>query len=110
MPCTRIHLGGAIAIVCTRGPRHAAPCHYCSKAHVVLCDHKTPGRKKTCDRRLCRDHAHHVEPDLDFCPEHRAVEPVICPCVVCRADDNADEAHCLPCRATEQLGLFNEDT
>lgn len=45
-------------------------CYLCEKWHTKLCDHVTGPGKKTCDRRLCEDHAKRVPPDLDYCPEH----------------------------------------
>jgi hypothetical protein len=65
--------GGGSAIVC--GPRgRTQKCAYCAKSSVALCDAvvgKTLGGADiTCDRPLCKDHARHVEPDEDFCPNH----------------------------------------
>lgn len=60
--------GGAM-IVHTSKPAKA--CSVCGArlAHL-LCDGLL-GHKKTCDRALCKQCAYHVEPDLDYCPDHR---------------------------------------
>ncbi len=65
--------GGGSAIICHSGPR-IVKCAYCNKPHSVLCDFEI-ATGKTCDKPLCRDHAeHHPEKgDIDYCPEHRAV-------------------------------------
>jgi len=71
-PCGRI----GNAIVCSRGPGRAsarAPrraCAYCRRPHEKLCDHVL-SNGRTCDTRLCLIHAHHLAPDLDYCPAHK---------------------------------------
>lgn len=74
MPCVRIALpGGGSAIVCTRGrrqPRCSAP--GCRRSGAFLCDHPTPGgRRTTCSRAMCAEHRTMSGP-LDLCAEHAA--------------------------------------
>jgi hypothetical protein len=44
-------------------------CYGCSAPSDVLCDYPV-GDGKTCDRAMCREHAHHVGRDVDYCPDH----------------------------------------
>lgn len=70
MPCTRVDLGdGTFAIACTRG-RKPRRCAYCSAPGTQLCDHVVGAGSQTCDTPVCREHAHHVEPDRDYCRAH----------------------------------------
>jgi len=76
MACRTVPIpGGGLAIVCSRGERHPKPrrCVVCNQPEwmtsIKLCDGEVrPG--VTCDAVVCIDHAHHVEPDTDFCPRH----------------------------------------
>ncbi len=45
------------------------PCYVCGCMGGSLCDAPI-GAGKTCDRSMCKDHRHHVEPDTDYCEEH----------------------------------------
>ncbi len=60
------------AIVCGRyGP--AKYCVVCgTQDNIKLCDYPLHGVKQgqTCDRPVCRMHATHQEPDVDYCPSH----------------------------------------
>jgi len=62
------------AIACTRGsgPRKGAMCDVegCGATHEKLCDWPMAGTAKTCDRKLCRAHAHKMGPNKDYCPAH----------------------------------------
>jgi len=73
MTCERKDFPGGFAIVCSRGS-HRAPCQIdgCSRPSTKLCDFPLAGRKagKTCDRRLCDQHARAQGQDVDFCPTH----------------------------------------
>jgi len=77
MACRTIHLsGGGYAIVCGPRVRRAARrCVVCNipdtMATMKLCDGPVPGKPgQTCDAPVCVEHAHHVEPDVDYCPTH----------------------------------------
>lgn len=67
MPCVTIHSGNIHGIVCVRGVKKKC-CAYCGKPAVFLCDF--PKGKKTCDRPMCKGHAHEVDQDLHQCQEH----------------------------------------
>ena len=80
MPCRTLRLkDGRRAMVC--GPRIRQPLRRCvvcnipeTMASITLCDYpKSPTR--TCDAVICVEHATHVEPDTDCCPQHAAVLP-----------------------------------
>ncbi len=70
MTCIPIRDGDrTVGFICVRGRPRAAPCFYCRASHQRLCDAVVaPG--KTCDRKLCLQHAHAVGPDRDLCPDH----------------------------------------
>ncbi len=100
MPCIPFDDGkGARGFICTRGARRAAPCFYCRNPHERLCDHPVGALGETCDRKLCRIHAHRVGKDADRCPDHveaKEAPPVRTSLVVCtgnvhrhRGDDDA---------------------
>lgn len=63
---------GSVAIVCVRGGKKPLLCEFCAKLHTKLCDFPTFG--KTCDKRMCDDHAKNVGPDKDYCPDHAKEE------------------------------------
>ena len=68
MPVVKLD-DGTVAIVCTRGAAKApALCEFCAKIHTKLCDFPVWG--KTCDKRMCDEHATEVGPDKDYCPPH----------------------------------------
>lgn len=73
MPCeTFVTDDGHLAtIVCSKRSLHR--CVYCGRTSIALCDGPVPGVPgETCDKKLCRVHAHRPDPnrDEDFCPEH----------------------------------------
>lgn len=82
MTCKITRLGGAeagsagaVVIVCSRGARPSkARCSVpdCPHPATKLCDYPLRGRKagKTCDRKLCEQHATTMGPDRDYCPAH----------------------------------------
>ena len=79
MPCTPFSLkmnDGSIVhgIVCSRGRRKTLPCVVCGRPHTKLCDGPPSANIKsidgTCSVPLCDAHAHHVDPDKDYCPKH----------------------------------------
>lgn len=83
MTCERFSLGGKsvrlgpdaiggsdFAILCTRGARRRDLCECGAVEHTRLCDHREPGRKRTCDAKLCDACAVSVGPDRDLCREH----------------------------------------
>lgn len=76
MVCRTMELpDGSFAIVCNRG-RIAPRCVVCQRTRdIKLCDYPLHGEKAgtTCDRPVCALHAHHVEPDTDYCPSHARV-------------------------------------
>lgn len=64
-------------ILCRRGSRSTPPCATCGSTNAPhLCDWKIGDRKggrKTCDRRMCAQHAY-APPgtkDVHWCPPHR---------------------------------------
>lgn len=64
---------GTVAIVCGVGrTAKPAPCAHCAKVHTKLCDWPVE-KDKTCDKKLCDEHAHNVGPDRDYCPEHHQI-------------------------------------
>ena len=72
MPCDPVRLrDGTMAIVCSRGSRRRpAHCDFCGEPHEKLCDFRLPSGR-TCDKKLCRQHATHRAPNWDYCPEHK---------------------------------------
>jgi hypothetical protein len=44
-------------------------CRWCSAPGTQLCDWPT-GETSTCDARMCKGHAKHIEHDKDYCPDH----------------------------------------
>jgi len=75
MPCSTFDMGnGVTGIICSRGRRKK--CAYCDRESTQLCDHRTgpvifgQPAGATCDTPMCRAHAHHVEPDRDYCRNH----------------------------------------
>ncbi len=71
MTCLRVPLeGGGVAIVCG-GHRRVASCEHCGKPHAFLCDWKV-GADRTCDKKLCGDHAQEAAPGKHLCPDHQA--------------------------------------
>lgn len=83
MTCERFSLGGKsvrlgpdaiggsdFAIVCVRGARPRAVCRCGTSVYTRLCDHREPGRKRTCDAKLCDRCAVSVGPNRDLCPAH----------------------------------------
>ena len=71
LPCHHIEIGGAKAIICTRGERRKK-CRDCGKPCTKLCDFKLSGAKegKTCDRPMCDAHAVVQSLGIDFCLAH----------------------------------------
>jgi hypothetical protein len=71
MPCIPFTSddGKTSGFICTRGRQPRAKCFYCSKPHDRLCDAKVSD-KRTCDRKLCTQHARRVAPERDLCPDH----------------------------------------
>lgn len=71
MPCTpfRSEDGSVTGWACSRGTRHRCKC---GRVATQQCDFPLRGSKagQTCDRWLCNQCAHHVDPDSDFCPAH----------------------------------------
>jgi hypothetical protein len=77
MPCRHVHRpGGGYAIVC--GPRVRRSIRRCvvcncpdTMATMKLCDYPLQDKLgRTCDAPVCVEHAMHVEPDTDYCPQH----------------------------------------
>lgn len=69
MPCDHIKMpGGPGAIVCSRGNR-TGRCGFCHLAGGLLCDWKVSA-SKTCDARLCPEHAEKVGDNKHLCPTH----------------------------------------
>jgi hypothetical protein len=79
MACRTVAIPGhGLAIVCSRSERRKPPrrCVVCNQPEwltsIKLCDGPREGGQpgQTCDAVLCLVHAHHVEPDTDYCPRH----------------------------------------
>jgi hypothetical protein len=76
MACIPFELpSGARGFVC--GPTRRRKVLRCSVCHVPdtlatmrLCDWRAPGKRKTCDRPVCVEHAMRVGPEKDYCPTH----------------------------------------
>lgn len=68
--------GRPIGIVCgPKTPQRRCSEPGCTKPSTVLCDWPVEGvhrPEKTCDRKLCQEHAHRVGRDTDYCPQHAA--------------------------------------
>ena len=47
----------------------AKKCCVCKEQTDRLCDGDV-GSGRTCDKGICKKHAHHEEPDRDYCPKH----------------------------------------
>ena len=82
MSCQPVRLsGGRTALVC--GPRVRRPLRRCivcyvpeTMASIKLCDAPVSGKPgQTCNAVVCVDHAFHVEPDTDWCPQHAPLGP-----------------------------------
>ena len=72
MPCDPINVGDVTGIVCTRGQRIKARCHYCDRPAPFLCDHPVirKGKRGTCDTPMCADCRNTIGPDQDLCRPH----------------------------------------
>ena len=76
MSCRTIRLsGGRLALACGSGIRRPLRrCVVCNvpetMASIKLCDAPL-GKGKTCDRVVCIEHSVHIEPDTDYCPQHK---------------------------------------
>ncbi|HYE73568.1 MAG TPA: DUF4326 domain-containing protein [Blastocatellia bacterium] len=67
MICEIVEIGGHKGFVCSSG-RRAARCKFCQGSFDLECDYPTRGG--TCDARMCRACALHIEPNEDYCPTH----------------------------------------
>jgi len=69
MPCdiTKDESGQVTRIVCSR--RSTPKCKFCGKPSSKLCDY--PVGTGTCDAQICRACTTHIEPDTDYCPNHK---------------------------------------
>lgn len=68
--CEHVDLGnGQHALVRMSGPR-IRRCRYCMQPATLLCDHLMENGR-TCDRRLCGEHAQIIGENKHVCPEHR---------------------------------------
>ena len=83
MPCNVIRdtQGRAIGFACSRGRQKVTPCAQCGAPSTKLCDGLTSNitgnllqDTRTCDKPLCDKCAVHVEPDKDYCSEHKPKE------------------------------------
>lgn len=71
MACESISFpGGGEGFVCTTGRRRrAARCDFCRAEHQFLCDAEV-AHGRTCDAKLCADHATVVGKDRHLCAPH----------------------------------------
>jgi hypothetical protein len=65
--CTWIKTGQGVALVC--GRLRVPTCAFCGGISRLECDWPA-GKKKTCDKKLCRGCALSAGPNVDFCPDH----------------------------------------
>ena len=82
MSCRIITSNGRVSMIACGRTRAAQPCEFtegkggnlkrCNKPHTKLCDFKLEGphKGKTCDRRVCDEHATNIGPDRDYCDIH----------------------------------------
>jgi hypothetical protein len=67
MPCSRVRIGNATAIIC--GRKRIRACVKCGAIADRECDWKVaPG--KTCDAAICSSCAVSPAPEKDLCPRH----------------------------------------
>lgn len=77
--CTKVAMpGGGVALVRMSGKRPPA-CRWCGKQSTKLCDFVVshPSQvthKRTCDAPMCDEHASHIGPNVDYCPDHTTQE------------------------------------
>lgn len=57
--------GGIMRIRGKLGPH----CTDCCDVSTILCDYPV-GKNKTCNRKVCEEHAHEIAPDLHYCDAH----------------------------------------
>jgi len=82
MPCHRINFpGGGSLRMCDRGHRRRR-CDFCNRLGAEwLCDGVGPGKKGTCDARICtrcatsRPDPDHARETIDFCPRCKRNAP-----------------------------------
>lgn len=55
--------------ICGPGMKDVPVCRVCGHIADKLCDYPV-GKGKTCDSKLCIEHAVNIKGDLDYCPEH----------------------------------------
>lgn len=91
MACERLELpGGGVAIVCTRGKRTRS-CSVCGRRGAeLLCDGRSPGRKRTCDAPLCRRCARSAGAGVDHCPACAALVIARVPPTLAEDDGDLD--------------------
>lgn len=70
MPYLNFKVRNVSAIIC--GVPHRSKCQYCGKPSEFLCDFPVgknkQGKKKTCDRKLCRNCSQKgISQNVDFC-------------------------------------------
>ena len=68
MGCLTINTPTGKMFICGKGmkPIH---CKECGCHSEYLCDFPV-GKDKTCDAKLCDDHAHEVAPNIHYCKSH----------------------------------------
>lgn len=67
---------GGVAIACGRGAtlrKELCTVPGCAYVGEFLCDGPHLSGRGTCDRRLCRRHAHKVGADRHYCPSHASL-------------------------------------
>lgn len=76
MPCEIIfdEKGKSTGFICrrTKTKKVQQKCYVCGKPATVLCDAPKGDNLfgKSCDRPMCREHAHHIGTDNDVCDLH----------------------------------------
>ena len=68
MPCSIINTPTGKIFICGPNVEHI-PCKECGFYSDYLCDYPV-GKEKTCDAKLCNDHAYEVAPNLHYCKSH----------------------------------------
>ena len=61
---------GAICVKCNQCGRFLDKCYICGKPAKALCDYSPAGVEGTCNKQMCRKHAHSIGVDTDACTEH----------------------------------------
>lgn len=74
MPCIpfKSEDGKIVGIACSRGKKQPDRCYVCGKSATILCDAPVGNNAfgKSCDKPMCKEHAHRIGNDNDVCDYH----------------------------------------